>query len=213
VLVVCDAPFAELRRHFRRFLVVQTEARQALYFRFYDPRVLRPFLEGVTDEERSTFFGPVSAILLEGRQDGTLLRWMRVEAPAPRAEAPWELFTIRGAQIEVFSQELVTLFVERMVARLGERISRWTPPLCDPREAIRGGIARARHHELNTEGDIERFLGLMTALGPTFDERLPWARAIFQRKDLDGRRKLNGLERRMRMLPSPHGGTARSWSR
>jgi hypothetical protein len=198
VLVACDAPFAELRRHLRRFLVVQTEERQALYFRFYDPRVLRPFLEAAADEERRAFFGPVSAILLEGRRDGTLLRRVRVGPAAPRAEAPWELFTIREAQMEVFSREIEALFVERMVARLGEAMGRWAPPPPDPGEAIRRGIARARRHGLSVEGDVERFLGLMATLGPSFDQRLPWARTILRREDIDGPRKLNRMERRVR---------------
>ena len=44
VLLAAEAPFAEVRRHLRRYLVVETEASQPLSFRFYDPRVLAPFL-------------------------------------------------------------------------------------------------------------------------------------------------------------------------
>ena len=40
-----------MRRHFRRFLTVETEAGEALSFRFYDPRVLRPFLASATEDE------------------------------------------------------------------------------------------------------------------------------------------------------------------
>jgi hypothetical protein len=106
IFALCDASFAELRRHLRRFLVVQTEDRSELYFRFYDPRVLRPFLESANDEERRAFFGPISEFLLEGRRRGTVLRRARVGPEAPRPEAPWELFTIRDDQMEAFSREM-----------------------------------------------------------------------------------------------------------
>jgi len=121
ILIACEAPFAELRRHLRRFLVVQTEDRSALYFRFYDPRVLRPFLASASDEQRREFFGPVSAFLLEGRRRGTLLQRARSGPAAPRPEAPWELLTIREDQMEAFSREMSA---QRKLRR-SERRRRW----------------------------------------------------------------------------------------
>lgn len=106
IFALCDASLAELRRHLRRFLVVQTEDRSALYFRFYDPRVLRPFLESANEEQHRAFFGPISAFLLEGRRRGTVLRRARFGPEAPRAEAPWELLTIREEQMDAFSREM-----------------------------------------------------------------------------------------------------------
>lgn len=50
-------PFRELRRHFRRFLLVEDEQGRSLYFRFYDPRVLRVFLETCTPQHRDELFG------------------------------------------------------------------------------------------------------------------------------------------------------------
>lgn len=193
VLAVCEAPFAELRRHFRRFLVAQTEDRQAIYFRFYDPRVLRPFLEAATDAQRRAFFGPVSAFLLEGRGEGTVLRRARVGPAAPPPEAPWELLTIREDQMEVFSREMVESFLDRMEAKLG--------PGLGPRDAravIRDEIARAQRHGVVSAGALERYLALSAALGPAFDERVPWARAELLREGADERRRLWRIERRLR---------------
>ncbi len=121
ILLACEEPFAELRRHLRRFLVVQTEDRSALYFRFYDPRVLRPFLASASDEQRREFFGPVSAFLLEGRGRRTLLRQQRVGPAAPRPEPPWELLTIREDQMEAFSREMSA---QRKLRR-SERLRQW----------------------------------------------------------------------------------------
>ena len=61
-LLLSDATTAELRAHFRQFLIVKAPLNQQWYFRFYDPRVLQAYLETCTDDELELFFGPVRAI-------------------------------------------------------------------------------------------------------------------------------------------------------
>ena len=61
----CDLPFDELRRHLRKFLMVKTDDGRQVYFRFYDPRVLRTFLPTCTPEQLKQFFGPITAFWLE----------------------------------------------------------------------------------------------------------------------------------------------------
>jgi hypothetical protein len=69
-------PFKEVRRHFRRFLIVkEDETDEDLYFRFYDPRVLRVFLPSCTPRQAGLFFEDVGAYLMEDREPGTLLRF------------------------------------------------------------------------------------------------------------------------------------------
>ena len=67
-------PFNELRRHLRRFLMVNLEDGPQVYFRFYDPRVLRDFLPTANHAELLHFFGPVQEWLVEGPDQDTLLR-------------------------------------------------------------------------------------------------------------------------------------------
>jgi Domain of unknown function (DUF4123) len=62
-----------LRRHFRRFLRVKDPQGKTLYFRFYDPRVLRNFLPTCNLEELETLFGPLSCYLCEGDSPDSLL--------------------------------------------------------------------------------------------------------------------------------------------
>lgn len=67
--------FKDTRRHLRRFLMVQDEATgKQLYFRFYDPRVLRMFMPTCTREQQTEFFGPLESFLLEGEK-GELLQF------------------------------------------------------------------------------------------------------------------------------------------
>jgi len=58
---LADATLDDLKRHFRRFLVVESPEGESWYFRFYDPRVLVKFLGGSTEAEVRDFFGPIRA--------------------------------------------------------------------------------------------------------------------------------------------------------
>lgn len=66
-------PFLDVRRHLRRFLLVEDdETGKKYYFRFYDPFTLRVFLPTCTPRQRRDFFGEVACYLAEG-EDGQLL--------------------------------------------------------------------------------------------------------------------------------------------
>lgn len=62
-------PMETLRNHFRRFVYVQLPDGRTVYFRFYDPRVLRAYLPTCTPEELETIFGPVERYVMES-EDG-----------------------------------------------------------------------------------------------------------------------------------------------
>jgi pSer/pThr/pTyr-binding forkhead associated (FHA) protein len=73
IYLTCGQPFVEVRKHFRRFLTVETEEKKTAYFRFYDPRVLRVYLPTCTPTETKEFFGPTSVFICEGRPADRLL--------------------------------------------------------------------------------------------------------------------------------------------
>lgn len=66
-------PRRELRRHFRRFLMVEDESGAPLYFRFYDPGVLRDFWPSCARRQLVDLLGPLRAFLVEGER-GEVLR-------------------------------------------------------------------------------------------------------------------------------------------
>jgi hypothetical protein len=77
IYLSCQLPFKELRRHLRRFLLVESaETREQLYFRFYDPRVLRVFLPTCTNQQREAFFGEIECFWLESPK-GEVSRFKR----------------------------------------------------------------------------------------------------------------------------------------
>jgi hypothetical protein len=61
--------FASVRRHLRRYLMVERQDRQErMYFRFYDPAVLRVFLPTTTVLQRAELFAGVSEIIFESER-------------------------------------------------------------------------------------------------------------------------------------------------
>ncbi|OQY28740.1 MAG: hypothetical protein B6244_06155 [Candidatus Cloacimonetes bacterium 4572_55] len=73
IFFTCKESFKDARRHLRRFLMVKNEEGKRLYFRYYDPRVLRVFLPTCTPQEITDFFGPISTYIMEAKQPETLL--------------------------------------------------------------------------------------------------------------------------------------------
>jgi len=69
----CPLPFAEVRKHLRRFLVVKVEGEADMFFRFYDPRVLRVYLPTCTEAERKDVFGPITELFMEDEDPSTCL--------------------------------------------------------------------------------------------------------------------------------------------
>lgn len=61
-----ELDLAEARRHFRKHNMVYGPDNQPLYFRWYDPRVMRVFLPTFDVEQLQEFFGPVLRFIAEG---------------------------------------------------------------------------------------------------------------------------------------------------
>ena len=75
IVLQSEADLPALRSHLRHFLMVLDEVGTALYFRFYDPRVLRVFLPTCDPEQLSSLFGPISAFVVEAEEPTHALRF------------------------------------------------------------------------------------------------------------------------------------------
>jgi hypothetical protein len=70
-------PFKEVRTHLRRVLMVEDEETgEELYFRFYDPAVLRVFLSAAGRRHREALFDGIDSFVLEGER-GEPLRFVK----------------------------------------------------------------------------------------------------------------------------------------
>ena len=75
VFAISRANLRTLRMHLRTFLKVYGPDLKPLYFRYYDPRVLRVYLPTCNNQELQTVFGPVLRYLLEDEDPATLLKF------------------------------------------------------------------------------------------------------------------------------------------
>ena len=55
--------------------MVYDEKGTPLYFRFYDPRVLRIYLPTCNESELQTVFGPVNHFYVEGKEEKLLIEF------------------------------------------------------------------------------------------------------------------------------------------
>ena len=77
VFLASPLSFRDMRRHLRRFLMVEVEdTRQRLYFRFYDPGVLREFMPTCSVRQVADLLGEAEAALCEGA-DGSVARFAK----------------------------------------------------------------------------------------------------------------------------------------
>ncbi len=75
IFVHTAAAFRDLKRHLRKFLMVYDTNAKPMYFRYYDPRVLRIYLPTCNSEELVTVFGPIKSYLLEDKNPKILLHF------------------------------------------------------------------------------------------------------------------------------------------
>jgi hypothetical protein len=76
ILLTTRVTSPELRQHLRRFLVVKDEKGHQLYFRYYDPRVLRQYLPTCTRAESEMVFGPVNRYWTESKDARSLVEFV-----------------------------------------------------------------------------------------------------------------------------------------
>jgi hypothetical protein len=75
VFMTATAGIDDLRQHFRHFLLVRDADGKRLYFRFYDPRVLRVYLPTCTESELHQLFGPVESYFMESEDGRSVLEY------------------------------------------------------------------------------------------------------------------------------------------
>jgi hypothetical protein len=61
ILLVSNVAIHDIRKHLRKLLTVEGPDGDMLVFRYYDPRVIEPYLMSCTEDELRRFFGPIDA--------------------------------------------------------------------------------------------------------------------------------------------------------
>ena len=73
------ATLINIRHNFKKIAMVTLPDEKRAYFRYYDPRVMRPYLPTCTIDEANQVFGHISEFVVEGEEAGTVHRFKRSE--------------------------------------------------------------------------------------------------------------------------------------
>ncbi len=79
IFLTSEEDFPRVRRHLRKFLMVKDGEGRELYFRFYDPRVLRVFIPSCSPEQIREVFGPVDCFQMEAEDPKHLVRFSQLD--------------------------------------------------------------------------------------------------------------------------------------
>ena len=75
IITPAEVDIRVLRQHFRKFLMVYDPDGKLIYFRYYDPRVLRAYLPTCNAEDINIVFGPIGSYVLEDEDSSILQRF------------------------------------------------------------------------------------------------------------------------------------------
>ncbi|MBI1745325.1 MAG: DUF4123 domain-containing protein [Acidobacteria bacterium] len=88
IFAVSRSDTRAMRRHFRTFLVVHDSDGRPLYFRYYDPRVLRLYLPTCRAQQTGIVFGSVLYYLLEDEDPQIALRYRLANGQLQKESLP-----------------------------------------------------------------------------------------------------------------------------
>lgn len=111
IFLISGADEMEMQKHARSVFLAEDETGQEYFFRYYDPRVLWPFIQSCTPAERKEFFGSCQAILCEMENSARILhipsslrestRFYELGAqPLPPSPVPPPHFQTRPASVD-----------------------------------------------------------------------------------------------------------------
>jgi hypothetical protein len=173
VFLVSDADPDEVRQHLRRYVMVLDTRGAENFFRFYDPRVLGPFLEASKPEEVAQFFGPIRRMFFCASvppvKKPLFKGWT-----APRVEkttkppAAFAKFALRREHEDRFAKDAIARYEGRCITYLRGQCTRQLANKSD--DEVRGIIVSAR--EIATRlgiiaGRDVTTLAEVIVLGPT----------------------------------------------
>ncbi len=75
IFLISTSSIRDVRRHLRRFLMVEGPNNKQMYFRYYDPRVFRTYLPTCNPEELATIFGPIESFISEDENPKRMIHY------------------------------------------------------------------------------------------------------------------------------------------
>lgn len=179
-----DASATTLARHFRRFLMAAQPGGGWMFFRFYDPRVLRVWWPACTEAERAAFCGPARALWMEDENPARLLEARRAVASAGEP-VPWSTsrFSLSRDHLRALELDARRRLVAELSASLrtegAELAARLEPEAF--RALVEDLVGRAERRGISRNDHVRDFVRLGLTWGEDFDERERWATAALSK--------------------------------
>ena len=181
VIQTAEESFDVAHAHLRRFLFVDHADGRSVYFRYYDPRVMRAFLPTCSDEQYAALFAVPTRFIVEGEDGQSAMTFTRRGKP-PQVRRH---LCIEPAQIRALSQSSEHVFEGRVAKFLGQQFD--DALRCSKRELrtfAREQIARGRTFGLRREQHLVTYVVAAWMLGADFADERPAARATLQSNNL-----------------------------
>lgn len=212
------ATFISVRTNCRKIAMVKSPEGKNLYFRYYDPRVLRTYFSQCTELEANKVFGQITDIIVESEDASSLHRYRRTEQGVQDINAftfdiksirhsisEPGLLQIRPQQIEAFQavkfkqfivemQSHLTTYFQKQTQQMGElQLNAW----------VKRNIKNAQKLGFVTELDICRYLNVAIVQGESVKEA-DWLQEIIN-KDLFTSTKATLIEEKsLQLLDDAH---------
>ncbi|WP_157822395.1 DUF4123 domain-containing protein [Psychromonas sp. Urea-02u-13] len=187
------ATLINVRQNCRKIAMVKSPEGKNLYFRYYDPRVLRIYLSACDTSEANKVFGPITDFILEGQDNGVIHRYRRTEqgvvdvninllnitAIKNQTVKPG-LLEISKQQISAFKAVRFKRFITEMELHLSTYFAPQTTSLIEQEllnSWVNTNVKHAQDFGFITELDICRYLNVAIIQGESVKDA-PWLQAI-----------------------------------
>jgi hypothetical protein len=183
ILLESAASLEDLLAHLRKLLIARVDSAppRRLYFRYYDPRVLRAYLDHGDAAEQTLIFGPVTRYWLEDSdaESWNLIPYVNARPSRTAGAAAQQLDT---ELIQALWTPVTERFVEQALADLAGLFAKRYQELGEQgmRDYVRDGIGQAASYGFVSEQDVFKYIAftLMYDLDVHTDPALGWARDI-----------------------------------
>ena len=137
IYLCSNADMSALYHHLYSLTAVKLDG-ESVQFRYYDPRVLRPFWQVLNLEEQNQLMGPIECMIVEGEQQPGFWAYQRPEEldrppypPTPKdwisLPEPW--WTITELQHRALTESVLQQFLQRFTRYLEKKRDELRPDL------------------------------------------------------------------------------------
>lgn len=174
--------FVEVRRHWRRFLMVELEETgERVYFRFYDPGVMRVFWGACEEWQQESLFGTTNDWLFE-RVDNDIIQ-LKSDESRSASSAPIRIIGKR--QYRALILYVRESFCAMMAAHIREHYVDWLDVQSDEERLawVRLALDHCERYDIITEPEAAQLILFYMWIGCNITEE-PWAAQIFENDGL-----------------------------